>query len=109
MAKRRYLIWSNEHNAWWKPNRQGYTPELAGAGEYEEREAVSVICTDWMWSNHPYETLYPAGIAKRILKLRGTREKIAALDLPAAPKETSTQQQQQQEPPTPTQESADGK
>lgn len=27
-----YLIWSYEHNAWWKPNRWGYTTNIKEAG-----------------------------------------------------------------------------
>lgn len=40
-----YLIWSNEHNAWWGPNRCGYAPGLIGAGKYS-REAALAICRD---------------------------------------------------------------
>ena len=33
-----WLIWSNEHIGWWKPNRLGYTknPEEAGLYTYED-------------------------------------------------------------------------
>lgn len=37
-----YLIWSNEHNAWWRPNSQGYTHQIESAGRYSLQEAVSV-------------------------------------------------------------------
>lgn len=37
-----YLIWSNEHNAWWRPNSQGYTHSIAAAGRYSLKEAISV-------------------------------------------------------------------
>jgi hypothetical protein len=34
-----YLIWSNEHKAWWKPDHNGYTTNTGEAGRYQEREA----------------------------------------------------------------------
>jgi hypothetical protein len=29
-----WLIWSNEHNAWWRPNAYGYTENIEEAGRY---------------------------------------------------------------------------
>lgn len=37
-----YLIWSNEHCAWWRPGRWGYTPDIAGAGRYAREEALQI-------------------------------------------------------------------
>ncbi len=37
-----YLVWSNEHNAWWKPNGRGYTMFAAKAGLYSFGEAKSI-------------------------------------------------------------------
>ena len=37
------LIWSMEHKAWWRPNSQGYTNNLAAAGLYEHDEAQEII------------------------------------------------------------------
>lgn len=36
-----YLIWSNEHRAWWGPNNRGYTKALSRAGRYSREEAIS--------------------------------------------------------------------
>ena len=36
----RYLIWSWEHDAWWRPARRGYTEDVAEAGRYTEAEAA---------------------------------------------------------------------
>lgn len=36
----KYLIWSNEHNAWWRAGRAGYTRELDAAGRYGRDEAI---------------------------------------------------------------------
>ena len=38
-----YLIWSFEHNAWWKPNERGYTTNIAAAGVYS-LDRASEIC-----------------------------------------------------------------
>ncbi len=35
-----YLIWSNEHRAWWRPNTRGYTLQLEKAGRYSRDEAL---------------------------------------------------------------------
>lgn len=37
-----YLVWSNEHGAWWRPNRQGYTVIFQSAGRYSRDEAISI-------------------------------------------------------------------
>lgn len=35
-----YLIWSNEHRAWWRPRAQGYTIDLKRAGRYTREDAT---------------------------------------------------------------------
>ena len=40
---RAYLIWSIEHDAWWRPGRMGYTRELAEAGRYDHDEARTIL------------------------------------------------------------------
>lgn len=37
-----YLIWSNEHNAWWHPDSRGYTVSIESAGRYSLEAAISV-------------------------------------------------------------------
>lgn len=39
IPKREWLVWSNEHRAWWRPERCGYTSDVGGAGLYTEEEA----------------------------------------------------------------------
>lgn len=46
-----YLLWSNKHNAWWRPASAGYTDSIEEAGDYTEAEAVarvkqSALCGD---------------------------------------------------------------
>jgi hypothetical protein len=41
----KYLIWSNEHQAWWGPNKFGYVSELGSAGLYDQDDALRV-CAD---------------------------------------------------------------
>lgn len=43
--EQKYRIWSFEHNAWWKPNWNGYTERIEEAGIYGEEEAKA-ICDD---------------------------------------------------------------
>lgn len=43
MEDRKYLIWSNEHNAWWRPGRCGYTDHRSLAGRYTLEEAIEIV------------------------------------------------------------------
>lgn len=40
-----YLVWSNEHDGWWKAGRWGYDPGLRSAGRFSRDEALR-ICRD---------------------------------------------------------------
>jgi hypothetical protein len=37
-----WLVWSIEHNAWWKPNGNGYTRDRAEAGRFTFLEAATI-------------------------------------------------------------------
>lgn len=37
-----FYIWSNEHQAWWKPASNGYTTDRNEAGIYEKSVAVAI-------------------------------------------------------------------
>lgn len=58
----RWLIWSNEHRAWWAANQCGYTPSRKTAGRYSFAEALEITtnanyapeCKD-----RPNETMLP--------------------------------------------------
>lgn len=41
-ATKPYLVWSNEHQAWWGPEHRGYTRHIERAGRYERAEAMSI-------------------------------------------------------------------
>jgi len=38
-----YLIWSEEHGAWWKPESSGYTDSIKEAGRYTKAQAFQII------------------------------------------------------------------
>lgn len=40
-----YLIWSEEHGAWWRPGRHGYTTSMVAAGRYGEMEARAIAAS----------------------------------------------------------------
>lgn len=37
-----YVIWSNEHRAWWKPGEFGYSTDFAEAGLYDRQIALAL-------------------------------------------------------------------
>jgi hypothetical protein len=39
----RYLIWSNEHRAWWKASRHGYTTRTDKAGQFSFEQATEIV------------------------------------------------------------------
>lgn len=41
-TENKYLVWSNEHNAWWRPSSSGYTNHIANAGRYGRDEAMKI-------------------------------------------------------------------
>jgi hypothetical protein len=38
-----FLIWSIEHNAWWRPREIGYTRVLSEAGTYDRTRASEIV------------------------------------------------------------------
>lgn len=37
-----YVIWSNEHRAWWRANSRGYAKDFDDAGVYSRGEAIKI-------------------------------------------------------------------
>ena len=61
----KWLIWSNEHRAWWRANRCGYTNKAEEAGRYSLEEANAICCDggqprSWSSTKGPYEMMIPA-------------------------------------------------
>lgn len=50
LGPRNYVIWSFEHHAWWKPDREGYVEDVAQAGLYSAREAGDIVTTS-IWND----------------------------------------------------------
>jgi hypothetical protein len=38
-----FLLWSNKHQAWWRPNAKGYTSDRAEAGRFTQAEALDYV------------------------------------------------------------------
>ena len=43
-----YIIWSNEHQAWWRPDSHGYTRWVEDAGNYTLEEATAICKSGYM-------------------------------------------------------------
>ena len=61
-GKTPYLIWSNEHGAWWRPSQWGYTRDVTAAGRYPRAVAMQVCATaraGWLPGMTPPEIAIP--------------------------------------------------
>ena len=61
-----WLIWSNEHKAWWGRDKRGYVQSVAHAGRYSYEDACQIVenaavpIEKRAW--YPFETMVPAEI-----------------------------------------------
>lgn len=55
-----FLLWSNKHDAWWRPAARGYTSNVEEAGEYTEAEAVSRVVQSSLCGDRTKVTLMVA-------------------------------------------------
>jgi hypothetical protein len=39
----KFLVWSNQHRMWWRPNHRGYTEFVEEAGRYERPAAETIV------------------------------------------------------------------
>lgn len=57
-----YAIWSNEHQAWWKPGGHGYTVYFDQAGRYSRAKALQIAADargGWSPGKPPPEIAIP--------------------------------------------------
>lgn len=55
-----WLIWSNEHKAWWAPDGNGYVRDRANAGLYEFEDALQIVADANRGLTHePNEAMVP--------------------------------------------------
>jgi hypothetical protein len=38
-----FVIWSIEHNAWWRPDECGYCEKVTDAGRYSRARATAIV------------------------------------------------------------------
>lgn len=58
-----FLIYSREHNAWWRPDRMGYTRNIEEAGRYSWMVAHAIVFEANRYATPeegPAEFCYPA-------------------------------------------------
>lgn len=55
MTEANYLVWSNEHRAWWGPNNAGYYGSIASAGRYTRDEALKICRGGRQFNDNPTE------------------------------------------------------
>jgi hypothetical protein len=48
MPEIKFLLWSNKHSAWWRPDSRGYTENRDEAGRYTEAEALERVLASSM-------------------------------------------------------------
>ena len=57
-----WLVWSNEHRGWWKPQSAGYTKSRKQAGRYSLDEATEICVganATRSDNQEPQETMLP--------------------------------------------------
>lgn len=57
-----WLIWSDEHGAWWAPDKAGYTRDLERAGRYSLAEATEICENANRYSDGILETMFPCPV-----------------------------------------------
>lgn len=73
--ERKYLVWSNENDAWLAAPGEGFTKDLDKAGIYDEDYALGWLESDKNWLSMPPNTLFPAELAQKILQFRKDKAK----------------------------------
>lgn len=55
-----FLLWSNKHGMWWRPDGRGYTDDITQAGAYTQDEAVTEVVQSAMCADRAQVTLMVA-------------------------------------------------
>jgi hypothetical protein len=65
----RYLIYSYEHDAWWRPNRMGYTRNIGEAGVYDLSDAARIVAhaNRYRPKDSPNEAVITEQLARAII------------------------------------------
>lgn len=58
----KYLVWSIEHGAWWKPGGMGYTRDRDKAGRFTLPAAVEAVHSGDSTGDVPEEAIVPEGV-----------------------------------------------
>jgi hypothetical protein len=53
-----YVVWSIEHDAWWRPAREGYTRFVEEAGVYSADDSADIVSK----ANYPPGTFHECRI-----------------------------------------------
>lgn len=80
MADEHFLVWSNEHDAWWGPNHRGYSTNVLAAGIYSRADAEEIVA-----NSDRREEMRPLSAVKRPEYAPGTLGYLLAHPAPAAP------------------------
>lgn len=62
----KWLIWSIEHNGWWKPMSLGYTREITEAGQFSLEEAIEIVTEANRNQRTPDEAMVPASVINEL-------------------------------------------
>ena len=77
-ANERYVVWSHEHAAWWRPNSAGYCNDVRAAGVYSRAEAISI---SHKFRDHWREGTRPDELAVRVTDLpEWAQDALAAME-----------------------------
>lgn len=55
-----WLVWSNEHGAWWGPNRSHYYTDINSAGRYTLEDALAICKLRSRVADNPEEMIQPS-------------------------------------------------
>lgn len=81
MSQQQYLIWSHQHNAWWRDGGHGYTTQLTDAGHFTldqtEQHLRWLEHREFLADGRPHEVIVEAPTDAELAQLKAAK---AALD-----------------------------